>query len=676
MIKIALITVFFGLIFYQNSIAQDEIADNMLLYQRSIGGWPKHIGEEKIDYTKKLSSAEKAGLADDVARNDATIDNNATSKEIRYLLKAYKNTNNKSYLRAAENGIRYLLKMQYANGGFPQFYPDSSGYRSEITYNDNAMIKALEVLWDVVHGVGDFKGVDPLLAASSSKAIEKGIDCILKTQVKVNGKLTSWCAQYDKNTLQPAKARAFELISLSGMESVGIIEFLIRIELPSPEVKNAINAGVQWLQASKIDGLNYIDINDPKQPKGKDRVIVPEKNSVIWARFYDIETNKPFFSGRNSIKKWSVAEIEIERRTGYAWYGTWPKKLLEKEYPEWLKKNSEKKMASKMPGKVVRIIVDINGKGDFTSIQTAINTLSDSAADPRFIIIKNGVYKEKIFISKHNIVLEGEDRDKTIISQDIARDEWRCDHKDDWGVATMNLAANDITLKNLTLANDYGFNYKESRTVECAGDTATHKKVITPGGHQMALRTRDNSTTRLKAINCRFRAFAGDTVSPWNLKDGMFYFKDCLMEGGVDFYCPRGWAYAENCTFFANTGPASIWHDGSGNEDFKTVLKNCSFKGFDHFNLGRYHRDAQFYLVNCSFAENMADKDIYLVPTPNIIQWGRRIYYFNCHHKGGDFAWHTDNLSSAKGSPKGSDINADWVFKERWHPDASAIIQN
>jgi pectinesterase len=67
----------------------------------------------------------------------------------------------------------------------------------------------------------------------------------------------------------------------------------------------------------------------------------------------------------------------------------------------------------------------------------------------------------------------------------------------------------------------------------------------------------------------------------------MFYFKDCLMEGGVDFYCPRGWAYAENCTFFANTGPASIWHDGTGNIDFKTVLKNCKFDGYDGFKLGR-----------------------------------------------------------------------------------------
>lgn len=306
------------------------------------------------------------------------------------------------------------------------------------------------------------------------------------------------------------------------------------------------------------------------------------------------------------------------------------------------------------------------GKADFRSIQEAINSLSDSAASPRIIHIANGVYHEKIFITKHNIILEGADRDKTVITQDIARDEWRCDHPDDWGVATLNLNGNDITLKNLTVANDYGFNYKEPRIVNCAADTITHKKTITGGGHQMALRSM--KSTRLSAINCRFRAYAGDTVSPWNLNDGMFYFKDCYMEGGVDFYCPRGWAYAENCHFYSNTGPAAIWHDGSGKYDFKAVLRNCSFDGYEGFKLGRYHKDAQFYLIDCKFSKHMGDSDIYQVPSSNKLEWGRRVYYYNCHRAGGDFTWFANNLNKAQDAPKPTAINADWVFKGKWHP--------
>lgn len=155
--KIELGFVLLAIVLFCTSVfAQDYVADNMLLYQRNVAGWPKHIGEAKIDYTKKLSPPEKAGIADDLGRNDATIDNKATTKEIRYLVTAYKKWNNKSYLDAAEKGIRYLLKMQYPNGGFPQFYPDSSGYRNQITFNDNAMVNALNILWDVVHRSNDF----------------------------------------------------------------------------------------------------------------------------------------------------------------------------------------------------------------------------------------------------------------------------------------------------------------------------------------------------------------------------------------------------------------------------------------------------------------------------------------------------------------------------------------
>jgi pectinesterase len=311
-----------------------------------------------------------------------------------------------------------------------------------------------------------------------------------------------------------------------------------------------------------------------------------------------------------------------------------------------------------------KIVVDASGKGDYKTIQGAINSLPDSSSTPRTIFIMAGIYAEKLYIEKSNIVFAGENMNNTIIIASIARDEWRCGHTDDWGVATMNIGANDITLMNLTITNNYGFDFKE-RTIHCASDTSASKeKKLRKDGHQMALRTLN--ATRLKAINCHFRAFGGDTVSPWEVENGMWYFKDCIMEGGVDFYCPRGWAWAENCQFISLTGPAAIWHDGSKHADSKTVLINCSFKGYDGFMLGRYHRDAQFYLINCSFAKNMRDTAIYRVPTANTIQWGHRVYYYNCHREGGnDFSWFSNNLPAGL---KKSDITINWVFGNRWNP--------
>lgn len=317
----------------------DEVADNMLLYQRAVGGWPKHIGNEKIDYHKRLSPAEKAALIDDAAMNDATIDNEATTKEIRYLVRASRETGNKTYLQAAEKGIRYLLAMQYKNGGFPQFFPDKSLYRAEITYNDNAMINALNVLDDVARSRKGLELVDPSLKGPAADAVLRGVDCILRSQWKQGDKLTAWCAQVDERTLQPAKARRYELPSLSGEESVGIVAFLMDRPHSSPEIRRAVAGAVEWFDKVKIEGVRFVSVQDATQPGGVDRVLQPSPGSVIWARFYDLKTNLPFFCGRDGVRKNSVADIEYERRNGYAWYGTWPAHLLEKDYPAWVKAN-------------------------------------------------------------------------------------------------------------------------------------------------------------------------------------------------------------------------------------------------------------------------------------------------------------------------------------------------
>jgi pectinesterase len=310
--------------------------------------------------------------------------------------------------------------------------------------------------------------------------------------------------------------------------------------------------------------------------------------------------------------------------------------------------------------------VSKHGSGQFKTIQAAIDQIPAGTHDFISIEIESGVYQEKLFIKKSSFELVGAGVGKTIISQSIARDAWRCENIDDWGVATVNVdSCKNINFKNLTIENTYGFDHKEAIKIPCALDS-TNYKLVQPTGHQMAFRS--FYATKLKFDNCHFRAFGGDTMSPWNTTDGMFYLKDCILEGGVDFYCPRGWAYAENCKFISNTGSAAIWHDGSLQEDAKNVLVNCDFKGFDGFNLGRFHRDAQFYLINCHFAANMSGEDIYQVKTTNRLSWPRRVYYYECIGGSDKNKFYKNNLQEAKGSPKASDINANWVFGDRWNP--------
>ena len=130
-----------------------------------------------------------------------------------------------------------------------------------------------------------------------------------------------WCAQHDEKTLLPAKARAYEHPSLSGSESVGIVEFLMGIERPSPEVTRSIQAALDWFRAVKITGIRVVQKPAPGTPKGFDNTVVEDAGAPpIWARFYELGTNRPIFSGRDGVIRYSMAEIEYERRNGYRWY--------------------------------------------------------------------------------------------------------------------------------------------------------------------------------------------------------------------------------------------------------------------------------------------------------------------------------------------------------------------
>lgn len=313
-----------------------RIGDNVLLYQQTTGGWPKNIYMPAELTEQELEDAIAA--KDNV--NESTIDNDATSTEIRYLSRLYLATGIDKYKDAALEGIRYILKSQYPNGGWPQFWPRPTGYYTHITYNDNAMVNVMELLREVYEKKAPYAYVPDALCKDARKAFDKGVDCILKTQVVINGKLTVWCAQHDEHTLAPAKARAYELPSLSGAESDEIVLLLMSLPHPSPEVIKSVESAIEWFKASKIEGLKreYFTNADGK----KDYRMVPCTDcEPLWARFYTLEDNRPFFSDRDGVKKYDISEIGHERRNGYSWYNNMGLKVL-KRYEQWKKENKIK----------------------------------------------------------------------------------------------------------------------------------------------------------------------------------------------------------------------------------------------------------------------------------------------------------------------------------------------
>ncbi|WP_395091964.1 pectate lyase [Armatimonas sp.] len=296
---------------YKSPEAQ-KIAANVLLYQHSNGGW-----EKNLDMVKPPKTPPK----------ETTIDNGATTTQLTFLARV----GTPECRAAALKAIEYLLAAQYPNGGWPQFWPLKKGYYTHITFNDDAMARVLTVLREIAQGKPDYAFVDAAQQQKCATAVTKGVACILKCQVVLQGKKTLWCAQHDEVSFAPAKARAYELPSLSGSESVDVLRFLMG-EKPTPPVAAAIEGGIAWLKANQLTGIRI-------EKQGDDKVVVSDPSAdPCWGRFYDLETGKPFFCGRDGIKKNSLAEIEKERRTGYSWYTNRGNQLLKDDYPTWKKR--------------------------------------------------------------------------------------------------------------------------------------------------------------------------------------------------------------------------------------------------------------------------------------------------------------------------------------------------
>lgn len=322
--------------FYLYTDEAKRIADNLVLYQLESGAWQKNVyfpAEITAEHKKEISANKKHV-------EWGTIDNGSTTTEIIYLSKMYNVIRDEKYKKAALKGIEYLLEAQYENGGWPQFYPNAKGYARHITYNDNAMVNVMRVLQDIFEYDPLYWYVPTSLREKAKTAFDKGVQCILATQVVQDGKPTVWCAQHDFETLAPAKARAYELPSLSGQESDNIVLLLMDIPNPSPEIVAAVENAIAWFEKSKIEGIR-LEYYRNDEGKRDYRVVACEKCPVLWARFYELDTNRPFFCDRDGIKKYDVSQIGHERRTGYSWYNNDGRSVLTR-YKMWKREIGDK----------------------------------------------------------------------------------------------------------------------------------------------------------------------------------------------------------------------------------------------------------------------------------------------------------------------------------------------
>lgn len=646
-----------------------RIGDQLLLYQRVTGGWPKNI-----DMARELTPEERSQVeGDKQKRNDSTTDNDATTLQMTFLARLYQQTNDSRYRDAFCRGVDYLLSGQYDNGGWPQFWPEMHGYQVHITYNDNAMVHTLSMFRDIIRQKEPYQGslTDKSLRQRLTAAFDKGIECILNTQIITNGELTIWCQQHDRVTMKPAAARAFELPSYCSMESAAIVSLLMKLPHPSDRVKQAVHAAMRWFDKYKLTGYRLDRTGEWGTADRETRLVADPQAHALWARFYDLERCEPFVCDRDGVPRRRLEQIGSERRNGYSWYNTHPAELYD-DYNRWADKHDPAhKVKLDLKGKganqlgivewfrqpaVDAALFDaIVSPGD--SIQLVIEQAPAHPVKPYKILIRKGTYRQKVIIDRPNIVLVGESRDSTLL---ILAETAKTQRIKEYhgkpvgnGVIVLQEGADDCIISSLTVHNDYG------TTVELGNTT-----------HQMAIFGR---ATRTIIINTTVKADGNDALALWAPGgNGMYYHADMLLEcPGVDFLCPRGWCYVTRCRFMGD-GRAIIWHDGRGDKTKKLVIKDSYFDAKRPTILGRYHHDSQFYLLNCRLSKQILDTNISYAYTDKVLDpcpWGLRTYYYNCLREGGNSGWLDNNLGQAEGEPAYHTVTAQWTFGGLWDPE-------
>jgi PelA/Pel-15E family pectate lyase len=228
-----------------------RVADIVLTFQTPSGGWSKHV-----DMTRRGRQPGESYYSESESWNYiATIDNGATTSQMRFLGRVYEATGDVRYRDAFARGLEYLLRAQFPNGCRPQVYPLQGSYHDAATFNDDATVNVLRVLRDITRG--RMPWVVTTHRERAAAALTRAVDCILASQVIVGGRRTVWGQQHDPLSLVPVRARSYEPPALSGRESAGITELLMTLASPNERTVEAVHAAAEWFRTTAVYGYRY-----------------------------------------------------------------------------------------------------------------------------------------------------------------------------------------------------------------------------------------------------------------------------------------------------------------------------------------------------------------------------------------------------------------------------------
>jgi len=247
--------------------------------QRKEGGW-----DHRVDVSHLRPDADEPVRMS----GRCTFDDDITQGALTFLIELDDVLDERWLSESIELGLDFVLESQFENGAWPQWYPLIGGYHDYYTFNDNAINDCIRVLMKAheVYGKKEYL-----------EGLKLGGDFIILSQMPKPQ--AGWAQQYSHD-MKPAWARKFEPPAVCSAVTARNIRTLVDIALYTKDEKylSPIPAALRWLEESKT-GEN------------------------LWARLYEVGTNKPIYGDRDGKVHYTLDEISEERRRGYSWHGSY-----------------------------------------------------------------------------------------------------------------------------------------------------------------------------------------------------------------------------------------------------------------------------------------------------------------------------------------------------------------
>lgn len=229
-------------------------------------------------------------------------------------------------------------------------------------------------------------------------------------------------------------------------------------------------------------------------------------------------------------------------------------------------------MATMLKAQTYDLTVAQDGSGNYTTVQAAVDAAPTNRTTPYTIFIKNGTYKELITVPSNKPFLQ-------FIGE---------------SVANVILTYDNYSGKPMPGGGTYGTSNSASVTINATDFTAVNITFENTTGESPQALAINVNNDRCAFKNCRF--LGGQDTLLANNAGKKQYYKQCYIDGTVDFIFGNAAALFEDCTIYPKTrttGSGSSYITAANTPAGQTygyVFKNCMIqmnRGTTQYFLGR-----------------------------------------------------------------------------------------